>query len=158
MNAADIISMVRLRGVLNAVSHTETLAAADLNGGTDTAREIRITPAVGAGGGQFVLLYRIQAQGIRPSNLTIDVQDLNRSSFRVLLPPELVFADDVFIGDSHEGVILRVRNDAAKAVPLTLHLALVNQRQLEQLIAAPADTIGAHSYARIPAADVRGAA
>lgn len=133
----DIMNMVRLRGVLHAVSHTELLAAADISGGTDTAREIKITPMVGAGVGEYVVLYRIAAQGIRPSNLTINVRDLNRNQYRVLLPPELVFDGDIFVGNAEEGVVLTVRNDAAKAVPLTLHFAVLSDAQMGQLLTAP---------------------
>jgi hypothetical protein len=139
VQGSDLLSLVRLRGVLRAASHTETLAAADIVNGMDTARRIKITPLTGSGAGAFVVVTRLQAQDIRPSNLTITARDLNRNAFRLPLTPDLVVDDVPLIGDATEGVELVVRNGAARAVALTIHVAVVTETQLRELLGEAAD-------------------
>lgn len=133
-DVATLLDVLRLRGVLRSASHQETLAAADISAGTDTARQIIVRPLVGRGNAEYVVVTRLQAQGIRPSNLTITARDLNRSNFAVPLPPDLIVDDLPLFGDAHEGVSLVVRNNAAKPVVLTIHAAPVTRAQLEEML------------------------
>ncbi|MFA7250511.1 MAG: hypothetical protein WC273_12870 [Dehalococcoidia bacterium] len=127
MGTTDVRSLVERIGLPHElpreVSHVETLAAADMSAGTDTAREIILRPVVTGADDktQRVILTRIQAQSIRPENLRILGNDINHRDFELPLPPELVISDIPMIGDPNEGVRLVVRNRAARTVRLTLH-------------------------------------
>ncbi|MCK9485583.1 MAG: hypothetical protein M0R73_02615 [Dehalococcoidia bacterium] len=139
-DVATLLDVLRLRGVLRSASHQEVLAAADITAGTDTARRIVLRPLVGRGNAEYVVVTRLQAQGIRPTNLQITARDLNRNDFAVPLPPDLIVDDLPLFGDAMEGVVLDVRNNAAKPVTLTIHAAPVTREQLEDMLSTARST------------------
>jgi hypothetical protein len=129
-----LLDLLRLRGLLRAYSHVETLAAADIVNGLDTGRDINVRSLPGQGGAEWVVVTRIQAQGIRPSNLTIVARDLNRHAFRLMLRPDLTVDDVPLIGEAAEGITLTVRNNAAKTVDLTIHAAVLSREQMREVL------------------------
>ena len=135
MATSDLLSALRVLGVLRAASHTETLAAANIAAGQDTGRTIKVTPLVGAHGDEYVVVTRISAQGIKPSNLQITARDLNRHSFTLHLTPALEVDGLPLIGNATEGVELTVRNSAARTVDLLIHVAVLNRAQLLSALA-----------------------
>lgn len=129
-----LLQQLQLRVALRSASHTETLAAADISAGTDTGRKITIR-ARGNAGEEFVVVTRLQTQGIRPNNLVITAKDLNRHNFAMPLPPSLVIDDVPLIGDVTEGVQFVIRNNAAKAVDVTFTAIPLTKRQKDLLLA-----------------------
>lgn len=129
-----LLEQLRLRVALRSATHTETLAAANITAGTDTARKITLR-ALGGAGEEFIVVTRIQTQGIRPNNLVITAKDLNRHDFTLLLPPTLVIDDVPLVGDAGEGVQFVIRNNAAKSVPVTFSAVVLSRQQKDALLA-----------------------
>ena len=99
-------------------SHTETIPAA-ASASTDTARTIILAPNLGGGGEEALLLERISAQGIIPTDIEITVESDDWDAVTVPLPPTLI-ADVEALGTNATGVRITVRNKRQAAVPITL--------------------------------------
>lgn len=131
-----LVDAIRLRGLMRAVAHTETLPAASLSAGTDTAAAVSFTTGPRNADG-WVIVTRISAQGIKPSNLTITARDLNRSNFALQLSPNLIVEDVPLIGDSGRGITVTLRNNAGSAVPVLFHIASLTDRQMAEVLGLP---------------------
>lgn len=129
--AVTLAELITIRGLLRSESYTNELAAANISDGTDTARAITLKPRTGETKHDWIIVTRISAQGIAPDNLIIDARDMNRASFRLHLPPDLVISDVLLIGGD-AGVTLTIRNSAARVVPVVIHASTFSGRQLAQ--------------------------